>query len=61
MKTPISAFQWRGQPSEIAKHLPKHSGSAPPVADHPLRNGTTSIAGAEKRKQKPGVGRSATV
>ncbi len=54
-------FNWRGQPSQIGKTLIKTSGSTAPAKAHPMRNGTSSINGAEKLKTKPGVGRSATV
>lgn len=36
MKHPT--FNWRGQPSEIAKSLAKATGTAAPANGHPLRN-----------------------
>lgn len=61
MSSQNNSFSWRGQPSEIGKTLIKTSGSTAPAKAHPMRNGTSSINGAEKLKTKPGVGRSATV
>jgi len=38
MSSTLSAFNWRGQPSEIAKSLAKATGTAAPAKGHPLRN-----------------------
>lgn len=43
MSSTLSAFHWRGQPSEIGKTLIKTSGSTAPAKAHPMRNGTSSI------------------
>ena len=37
MSAAISTFNWRGQPSEIAKSLVKATGTAAPAKGHPLR------------------------
>ncbi len=47
MSSALSAFHWRGQPSQFAtdpKFASKQQGSAGmPAKDHPLRNATSSI------------------
>ena len=57
-----SVFEWRGVPSSISfQRAPnKHKGSPPPLLNGSARNGTASIASAEKTKRKPGAGTSAT-
>jgi hypothetical protein len=61
MSSALSAFNWHGQPSQIGPSLMKPTGSTQPAKDHPLRNGTSSIAAPQKLKRKPGVEKSASV
>lgn len=64
MSSTLSAFNWRGQPSEIGASLGRTQ-TAPKTTPKPLtyskRNHTSSIASAEPLKRKPGVGKSASV
>lgn len=43
MSSTLSAFHWKGAPSQIGKSLIKSCGTAPPAKGHPLR-------GAESQK-----------
>lgn len=39
MSSALSAFHWRGVPSQIGKDFIKTGGTGAPAKDHPLRNG----------------------
>lgn len=64
MSSALSAFNWRGAPSQIGKDFIKTGGTGAPAKDHPLRNGKkparavqpldrTASINTERRKAKP--------